>query len=152
MIMTAKNSLTILTTYFRQKHTWVNIWWRNINQNTANNSFSNISKYYRSRWQFLEKQFSITRLTLMLLVANLANTEWCKNLRNDWNPGKWVLIWEYSWRTIQWIPIRQGLDGFQRFLLPCALDESSLSMTRLIWVRCDVQAMDITSIDLWEWR
>ena len=23
---------------------------------------------------------------------------------NDCNPGKWVLIWEYSARAIQWIP------------------------------------------------
>ena len=34
--------------------------------------------------------------TLMLLVANLANTKWGKNMKNDWNPGTWVLIWEYS--------------------------------------------------------
>ena len=28
-------------------------------------------------------------LTLMLLVANLARRKWCKNLKNDWNPGIW---------------------------------------------------------------
>ena len=66
-------------------------------------------------------------LALLLLVANLANTKWCKNLRNDWNPG----IWEYSSRAIQWIPTWHGLDGFQRFLHPCALDESSLSIGRV---------------------
>ena len=33
----------------------------------------------------------------MLLVSNLANTKWCKKkLKNDINPGKWVLIWELS--------------------------------------------------------
>ena len=37
-------------------------------------------------------------LTLMLLVANLANTKWCKKLKNDRSPGTWVLIWEYSAR------------------------------------------------------
>ena len=54
--------------------------------------------------------------------ANFANIKWCKNLKNDWNPGKWVLIWEYSVRAIQWIPIWQGLDGFQKSLHPCVLD------------------------------
>ena len=28
----------------------------------------------------------------MLMVANLANTKCRKNLKNDWNPGTWVLI------------------------------------------------------------
>ena len=28
-------------------------------------------------------------LTLMLLVANLANTKWWKKLKYDWNPGSW---------------------------------------------------------------
>ena len=32
----------------------------------------------------------------MLLVANLANTKWCKNLKNDWNPGTWVYSSESS--------------------------------------------------------
>ena len=36
-----------------------------------------------------------------------------KNLMNDRNPGKWVLIWEYSARAIQWIQTRQGLVVFQ---------------------------------------
>ena len=31
-------------------------------------------------------------LTFMLLVANFANTKWCKNAEDDWNPGIWVLI------------------------------------------------------------
>ena len=54
-----------------------------------------------------------------------------KNLKNDWNPGKWVLIWEYSVRAFQWIPAWQGLDGFQRKLCFCAFDESSLSIVRV---------------------
>ena len=32
-------------------------------------------------------------LTLMLLVQNLTDTEWCKKLKNDWNPGTLLLIW-----------------------------------------------------------
>ena len=67
----------------------------------------------------------------MLLVANLANTKVCKNLQNDWNPSIWVLIWEHSSRAIQWIPTWQGFDCFQRFLHPCAFDESSLSIGRV---------------------
>ena len=51
-------------------------------------------------------------LTLLLLVANLANTKWNEILKNDWNPGKWVLIWEFSARATQWIPIWQGSDVF----------------------------------------
>ena len=67
----------------------------------------------------------------MLLVANLANTKWRKNLKNDRNHGKWVLIWENSVRAIYWIPTWQGLDGFQRSSRPCALDESNLSIERV---------------------
>ena len=69
-------------------------------------------------------------LTLMLLVANLANTKWSKKPEN-WNPGTWVLIWEYSARAMQWIPTLQGLDSFQKSLHPCALDKSSLSIERV---------------------
>ena len=46
----------------------------------------------------------IEGLTLMLLLAKLANTKWCKKTHeNDWNPGTWVFFWEYSTR-----------DGFQK--------------------------------------
>ena len=61
----------------------------------------------------------------------LANTKWCRNPENGWNPGIWVLIWEYSTRAFQWIPTWQGLDGFQKYLGPCALDECSLSIGRV---------------------
>ena len=47
----------------------------------------------------------------MLLVANLANA---KNPKNDWNPGKWVLLWECSARAFQWIPIWQGFKCFSK--------------------------------------
>ena len=78
------------------------------------------------------RTYSINLLTLMLLVANLANTKSCKKAKkNDWNPDKWVLIWEYSVRAFQWIPTWQGLDGFQKSLHSCALDESSLSIERV---------------------
>ena len=67
----------------------------------------------------------------MLLVANLANTKQCKNLRNHWNPGIWVLIWKYSARAFQWIPTWQGSDGFRKSLRSCVLDKSSLSIGRV---------------------
>ena len=54
-----------------------------------------------------------------------------KELKNDWNSGKWVLIWEYSARAIQWIPTWQGFDGFQKSLRSCALDQSSHSIGRV---------------------
>ena len=54
-----------------------------------------------------------------------------KNLKNNWNPCTWVLIWEYSARAIQWIPTQQGLDGFQKSLHSSALDKSSLSIGRV---------------------
>ena len=74
----------------------------------------------------------ITNWSLMLLVANLANTKWCKkNTINDWSPGIWVLIWEYSASAIQWIPTWPGLDGHRKSLRPCALDKSSLSTGRV---------------------
>ena len=70
-------------------------------------------------------------LTLMLLVAILAFTKCSpKKLKNDWNPGIWVLIWEYLVRAIQWIPIWQGLNIFQKSLCPWALYEISLSIGR----------------------
>ena len=69
-------------------------------------------------------------ITLMLLVAYLANTKWCKNLKKYWNPGTLVLIWEYSVRAIQWIPT--SIKCFQNVLCSCALDESSLTIGRFL--------------------
>ena len=48
-----------------------------------------------------------------------------------WNPDIWVFIWGYWARAIPWIPTWQGLDGFQKYLGPCALDKSSLSIERV---------------------
>ena len=77
-------------------------------------------------------------LTLLLLVANLANTKWwrktwklgnyplcyrwvtlpilndARNLKNDWNLGIWVLIWKYSGWAVLWIPAWHGPDDFQK--------------------------------------
>ena len=50
-----------------------------------------------------------------------------KNLKNDlpWNMGTHLRVLA---RAILWIPTRQGLDGFQKYLPSCALDESSHSI------------------------
>ena len=81
-------------------------------------------------------QVTAHNLTLMLLGINLTNAKRCKkNLKNDRNPGKLGLIWEYSARAFQWVPTRQGLDGFHKSLRHCTLDKSSLSIGR---VKCDI--------------
>ena len=55
-----------------------------------------------------------------------------QKLKNYWNSDTGVLIWENSARAIRWIPTWQGLNGFQKSLHPCALDESGLSIR---WVK-----------------
>ena len=52
-------------------------------------------------------------LTLILLVAKLANTKNAKILKIYRNPGIWLLIWEYSMRAIHWVPIWEGLDDLK---------------------------------------
>ena len=82
---------------------------------------------------------AIYNRTLLLTVTfnlHAAVGQFChyrkmQNLKNDWNPGKLVLIREYTARAIQLIPAWQGLDGFQKSLRTCALDESSLSIRRV---------------------
>ena len=64
------------------------------------------------------------------------NKKMQKTWKYYWNPGKWVLIWEYSARAIQWTPTWQGLDGFQKSLHHCALDVSTLSIGRAITHLC----------------
>ena len=61
-----------------------------------------------------------------------------KTCKNDRDPGKWVLIWEYSARAIQWIPTWQGLDDFQKSLDSCALNEKSLSIGYCIGVSLEI--------------
>ena len=47
-----------------------------------------------------------------------------KTLKMTENPGPWVLIEKNSLRTIQWIPTWEGLDGLQKSLWPCSLENS----------------------------
>ena len=54
-------------------------------------------------------------------------------LRNDSNPGTWVLIWEYLVRAIHWIPAWQVLDSFQNSFASLCLGQnfSNLSIARV---------------------
>ena len=54
-----------------------------------------------------------------------------KILKNQWDPGIWVLIWEYSVRDIQWVPTWWGLDGFQKSSRSCALSKVALALEGL---------------------
>ena len=65
------------------------------------------------------------------MTSNLANRKQCKRNRKWPKCRLWVLIYEYSERAIQWIPTWQGLEVFQKYLRPCALDRSSLSIGRV---------------------
>ena len=83
----------------------------------------------RIEWCTADIWCTAINLTLMLRLANLANTKSlndAKNLKNDCNPGTWVLIWDYSVKAFHWIPTWQGLDFFQKSLRLCDLDKSSL--------------------------
>ena len=53
-------------------------------------------------WNSLSLTHSLTMyLTPMLLVVNSASTKRCKNIKkNDWNPGIWVLMWQYTQREL----------------------------------------------------
>ena len=82
-------------------------------------------------WDTSQASYISPDLTLMLLVANFVNTKCCKMLKNDRNPAKWVLIWEYSAWAIQWIPTWQGLDDFWKYSNLCACGESSLGIGRV---------------------
>ena len=68
----------------------------------------------------------------LLLVANFSNMKWCKKkLKNYWNPGIWVHIWENSMGAVQWIPTWQGLYGFHMPPLLCGHDRSGLSKPKM---------------------
>ena len=134
-----KNTVNILMTwvlfkiYFKAKCWWesnTNLFFNFFCEVKVNSNFFS-DNCHKTRQHISERDEGRKGLTLMLLVANLASRKWCKKLKTDWNPGMWVLIWEYSARAIQWIPTWQGLEDFQNLLHPCALDESSLSIGRV---------------------
>ena len=67
----------------------------------------------------------------MLLVANLANTKWCKK------PVKWPKPWQMGTHMKvlgESFPMNtniMGFNGFRKYLRPCNLDERSLSIRRV---------------------
>ena len=74
ILRAAKSSMTILMKSCRQKHTYENIWWRNVQQDITNNSPTNIlrnhpqfqsycQKYHRSRRQFMYVWVELARYT-----------------------------------------------------------------------------------------
>ena len=71
-------------------------------------------------------------LSIMLLVVNVADTNWGKTLKITE-----TLAYGYSSKStlsvkaIHWIPTWQGLDGFQKSLRFCALDKDSLGTGRV---------------------
>ena len=81
-----------------------------------------------------------------------------KKMKNDWKPGAWALIWEFSTRAIQWMPTWQGLVVFQKVLRSCALDKSSLSngrvKTNMLFVESDISSncVVIANIYFYWWK
>ena len=81
-----------------------------------------------------------------------------QKIENDWNPGIWVLIWEYSVRAIQWIQTWQSQDGFQKYLCYCALNNGVFGLNHvfsenysIIWemkMRVDIGMKNKTIIRL----
>ena len=73
------------------------------------------------------------QLTLMLLLAYLANTKWCKKpekLLKPWQMGTHLKALNESY------PMNTNMTGFwwfSHFLRSCALDKSSLSIGRVNW-------------------
>ena len=63
----------------------------------------------------------VNKLSLRLLVANLANTKWCKNPEiwlKAWNMGTHLTVFSESFPMNTTIPTWQGLNGFQKSLHP----------------------------------
>ena len=80
-------------------------------------------------WYYvLHKTLDILTLTLLVAIRRWPVQNHANILKNHWNHGIWVLVWEYSMRAIQWVPTWQGFSNFREYLRSCVLDESSLSI------------------------
>ena len=94
------------------------------------------------QWALLvEKLQCVLTLTLMPVVANFANTKLYKKAEKSlkpWQTGTHLRVICKSYPMNTNSPTWQGLDGFQKSLYPCALDESSLSTGR---VNDDVESL-----------
>ena len=84
-------------------------------------------------------------------------------MKNDWNPGTLVLIWECSVRAIRWIWKWLGLGGFQKslwFLVLWTKVASALEGLKSFflpewvkkgWVQCSVMIVDRSPIPWGPW-
>ena len=94
---------------------------------------------------------TVTRLTFMLLVADLANTKWCKKPETwlkPWHMGTHLRVLNESY------PMNTNMTGFrwfsQKSLSLCALDENSLSIGRVKNIEVHGRSMGIAgSLVLW---
>ena len=82
-------------------------------------SHLDISSYQESHQEkanlWSECLSNVRRLTLIMQVANLRPIQNdAKNLKIFWNPGTWVLIWQFSATAIQSLPTWQGRYGIQK--------------------------------------
>ena len=88
--------------------------------------------HFKHHWKGMlfrySQQLILNPYPAILAVWPIKNN--AKILKNHWNQGIRVLIWESSVRAVQWVPTWQGLDCFQKYLRSCASDESSLSIGR----------------------
>ena len=104
----------------------VKMWWRSMGMNGLTFELLYTLFFIRYSWIWMPLLNPYAAGWQTWPIQNNA-----KILKNHWNPGKWVLIWEYSARAFQWVPTWQGLDVFQRYLCCWALDISSLSIGRV---------------------
>ena len=90
--------------------------------------------FFKAGWRrpaYTTKENCALQLTLMLLVAILANTKWCKNLETWMKTCHICTHLRVLARAFYRIPTWQGLDGFQKSSWSCALDLNSLSIGRV---------------------
>ena len=85
----------------------------------------------------------------MLLVANLANTKWCKKAEKWLKPRQMgthlrVLSESSPMNTNMW----QGLDDFQKYLRSCVWDNSSLRIGRVKTILTAGHLLEARSINL----
>ena len=83
----------------------------------------------RVEWWKVRFLNNVQILTLMLLLANLANTKWCKK---TWKITKTLAWYGYSGRAFQWIPTWQGLNDFQNLCVLVLWTKVALALEGLL--------------------
>ena len=113
-----------------------------------------VGNTYRTNTLKFAYRCVLIHLTLMLLVANLANTKWCKV---NWKMIK-TLEHGYSYKSYQCelsdeYQHDRVREGFQKSLRPCSLDESSLTMQDvpgIIYMKVLRSSLLNGGVQLWE--